>query len=133
MIQLQMLALPITNLVQDAFIQDGSKWDVCSSKVWRVDERFIERGSYDELHSSKEGSKVAVKVVLLLARLASWRRPQLNRVCGDGHIEETPGGGGHQYQTAQYDQRGIPNTEGTPGAEQGPQEILKTFTQCLTA
>lgn len=96
-------ALLITNLVEDAFIQDGSKRDVCPSKVWRVDERFIERRGYNELHSSKEGSKVAVKVLLLLASLASWRRPQLNWVCGDGHIAETPRGGGHQYQTAEYD------------------------------
>lgn len=125
--------LPMTNLVQDAFIQDGSKRDVCPSKVWRVDGRFIERGSYNELHGSKEGSKVAVEVVLLLASLASWRRPQLNWVCGDGHIAETRRGGGHQYQADQDDQRGVPNAEGTPGAEEGPQEILKTFTQCLTA
>lgn len=120
MIHLQMPSLPLTHLVQDVFAQDGSKWDVWSSKVWRVDETVIEWGGYNELHSSKEGSKVAVKVVLLLASLASGRGPQLNRVCGDAHVEQAPRGGDHKYKAAQYDHRGMPHTEGTPGAEECP-------------
>lgn len=128
-----MSPLQITNLVQDVFVQDGSKRDVWSSKVRRVDGSFIERGGYNELHSSKEGSEVAVKVVLLLASLASGRWPQLNGVCGDAHIDQAPGGGDHQYQATQYDHRGITNAEGTPGAEDGPQTILKAFAQCFAA
>lgn len=93
--------LPLTHLVQDVFVQDGSKWDIWSAKVWGVHETVIEWSGYNELHSSKEGSEVAVKVVLLLTSLASGRRPQLNRVCGDAHIDQAPRGGDHKYQAAQ--------------------------------
>lgn len=93
----------------------------------------MEGSGYNELCSSEEGSKVAVKVVLLLAGLAAGRRPQLNGVCGNAHKDQAPRGGYHQYQAAQYDQRGTPHTEGTPGGKEKPQCILKAFTQRFTA
>lgn len=71
---------------------------------------------------------MAVKVVLLLTSLARGRRPQLNRVCGNVHEVQAPGGGDHQYQAAQYDHRGMPHTEGTPGAKDDPQGVLEAFT-----
>lgn len=76
---------------------------------------------------------MAVKVVLLLTSLASGRGPQLNGVCGDAHVDQAPRGGDHQDQAAQYDHRGMPHTEGTPGAEEDPQSILEALTQCFTA
>lgn len=79
--------------MQDVFVQDGSKWHVGSSKVGRVHERVIEWGGNNELNGSEERSKVAVKVVFLLACLAIWRRPQLNRVDGDAHVVQARGGG----------------------------------------
>ncbi len=76
---------------------------------------------------------MAVKVVLLLTSLASGRRPQLNRVCGDAHIDQAPRGGDHKYQAAQQDHTGMPHTEGTPGAEEDPESVLEAFAQRFTA
>lgn len=75
---------------------------------------------------------MAVKVIFLLASLAVGRRPQLDRVSGDAHVYQAAGGDRHQYEAAQYDQKGMPHTKGTPGTKQDPQDILKAFAQCLT-
>lgn len=125
--------LPLTHLMQDAFIKYGFKRDIWSSKIRGVDERVIERSGYNELCSSKEGSEVAVKVVLLQTSLASGGWPQFNRVSCEAHIDQSPTGGCHQYQAAPYDQKGVTHTEGTPGAEDSPQCILKPFAQRFTA
>lgn len=76
---------------------------------------------------------MAVKIVLLLTGLASGRRPQINRVSGDAHIDQSPRGGYHKYQAAQYDQRGMPHTEGTPVVEEGLQCSLEALTKNFTA
>lgn len=76
---------------------------------------------------------MAVEIVLLLASLALRRRPQVNGVCGNLHINQSPRGGGHQYNAAQQHNEGMQHTEGTPDAEAGPQKVLKAFTQCFTA
>lgn len=77
---------PLTHLVQDIYIQYASEWDVWPSKVRGVRERDVERSGDNELHSSEERSKVAVKVVLLLTGLAAGRGPQLDGVSGDLHV-----------------------------------------------
>lgn len=76
---------------------------------------------------------MVVKVVLLLTCLAFGRRPQVNGVGDNAHIDQAPGGGYHQYQAPQYDHRGIAHTEGTPGGKEDPQSILKAFAERFTA
>lgn len=124
---------PWTHLVQDVFGQYRLERDVRSSKVRFVHKRFIDRGCYDELCGSEERAEVAVEIILLLARLAGWRRPQLHGVCGDAHIQQATGGGDHQDQAAQYDQAGVANAKGAPAAEDASQEVLEAFAQGLTA
>lgn len=124
---------PLTHLVQDVVGQYGLERDVQSSKVWRVHERFIDRGGYDELRGSEERSELAVEVALLLASLAGGGRPQLHRVRGDAHVEQAAGGGRHQDHAAQYDHGGVADAEGAPAAEDTSQEVLKAFAQRLTA
>lgn len=123
----------ITDLVQDILAQDGFKRDVWASHGWGVDESIIERGGDDELCSSKEGPKVAVKIFPLLASLATGRWPQVNGVCGDPHINQSPRRGDHQYHTSQQHNARMQHAEGTPAAEAAPQIVLKTFAQCFTA
>lgn len=104
-----------------------------SSKVGRVIKGRVDVGRDDELRGSEERPEVAVEVVLLLASLASGRRPQLHRVGSDVHVEQATGGDGHQDQAAQYDHRGVADAEGAPAAEDASKEALEAFAQCLTA
>lgn len=119
--------------MQDVFEQDGFEWDIRSWKIWGVGKIVVDWGGYNELCRPVEGAEVLIKIVLLLSSLARWGRPKLYRVCGDTHVDQARGGSDHQHNTGQYDSNRMPDTEGTPAAEEHPQGILKTFTEHFTA
>lgn len=124
----------ITHLVQDFDVQDGFKWDVWSYHGWAVVESAVgERGGDDELRGSKERPEVAAEIFPLLTSLAAGSRPQLDGVCGDPHVSQSPGRGHHQYQAAQQHNARMQHAEGAPAAEAAPQVVLKTFAQPFTA
>lgn len=118
--------------MQELFVQNRTEWER-SSKIRIVGLIELEWSSYDELHSSKERSKVFVEVILLLTSLALGRWPELNGVGGEAHVGQAPSWGSHQYQATEEDEKWMPHAEGTPGAEEHPQAILKTLTQRFTA
>lgn len=97
----QTVLLP--HLVQNIFAENGSKRDICPRKVGRVDKRVVYGSGYNELRCSKEGSKVAVEVVLLLASLATGRRPQLHRVGRNAHVHQATRASCYHYETPQND------------------------------
>lgn len=89
--------------MQDIFEQDGFKGDVRAHRIRRENVSVINRSGYNELRRSVERSKVLIEVVLLSTGLAGRRRPKLNRVRGDVHVDQASATSNHQYEAAQQD------------------------------
>ena len=76
--------------------------------------RLCEGGLDDKLLGAEERSEVCVEVLLLLARLAAGRRPQVHRVCRDLHKHQARRTGGDEGHGEEHDAARVSDAERAP-------------------
>lgn len=80
--------------------------------------RLGEGGLDDELLGAEERSEVCVEVLLLPARLAAGRRPEVHRVCRDLHKHQARRTGGDEGHGEENDAARVLDAEQAPPCEE---------------
>lgn len=113
-------------------VQDGGEGNILP-RLGLEREPVRPRGGDDELFCTEERTEVLVEVLLFLSGLTVRGRPELHGVGGDAHVFQTRATDDQQEHTGEDHRAWSADAEGTPGAEEVPEEALETLAKRLAA